>query len=74
METDAWGPLLDTSAAVCCKPGNLASAPGSFPRSFGMHLGSLWTYTGDFVSGQELISKRDLPGNKETEGTDRVDE
>lgn len=39
-----------------------------------MHLGSLWIYTGNFVSGQELISKRDLPGNKDTEGRDRVDE
>lgn len=39
-----------------------------------MHLGSLWICTGSFVSGQELISKRDLPGNKETEGRDRVDE
>lgn len=39
-----------------------------------MRLGSLWTCTGDFVSGQELISKRDLLGNKETEGRNRVDE
>lgn len=52
----------------------LGQCPWSFPGFFRMHLGSLWTYTGDIVSGQELISRRNLPGNKETEGRDRVDE
>lgn len=56
METDAWGLLLDTSAAVCCKPGNLASARGLSPGPSecilgpcGLTLGTLFLDRSSFL-------------------------